>query len=194
MTDAAIPPSRQRAIQMARQVVEAKPVYIDTETTGIDRSDEIVEVSIIDWNGAELFQSFVRPSKPIPPAAIEIHHITDEMVAASKPWPIIWPTVRGLLINRVVAAYNSEFDMRMLQQSLEIYRLPWRDRLQSVDIMRIYAEYRGEWDPNRRNFRFFKLDQAGKALGISIPNAHRATADTLLARAVVHVVAGLPYE
>ncbi|HWQ47045.1 MAG TPA: 3'-5' exonuclease [Longilinea sp.] len=194
MTSPAIPPSRPRAIQMALQVIDSKPVYIDTETTGIDRSDEIVEISIIDWDGKELFQSFVRPSKPIPPAAMEIHHITDEMVASSKPWPIIWPAVRSHLINRVVAAYNSEFDLRMLQQSLENYRLPWREHLQSVDIMRIYAEYRGEWDPNRRNYRFFKLDQAGKDLGISIPNAHRATADTLLARAVVHVIADLPYS
>ncbi|HHQ4784521.1 TPA: hypothetical protein ACSPZU_004090, partial [Aeromonas veronii] len=39
---------------------------LDTETTGLDDQAEIVEISIIDQLGKVVFDSLVKPQKPIP--------------------------------------------------------------------------------------------------------------------------------
>ena len=55
--------------------------------------------------------------------------------------------------------------------------------------MKLYAEFRGVWDTRRGSYRLHSLADAGRDCRISLPNAHRSTADTLLTRAVLHYVA-----
>jgi DNA polymerase-3 subunit epsilon len=98
--------------------------------------------------------------------------------------------VRPLLLGKVIVAYNSDFDHRMLQQSHARYRLPWRETLIFFDCLKLYSQWRGVWDSQRRSWKYFSLDSAGKAANIFLPNAHRATADTLLTRALLHYLAG----
>jgi DNA polymerase-3 subunit epsilon len=71
---------RQQAVQLARHVISQNPVYLDTETTGLEKSDEIIEISIIDAAGQVLLNSLVRPSKPIPMNATAIHGISNDQV------------------------------------------------------------------------------------------------------------------
>lgn len=186
--------NRQNAIENAQKILAQKPIYIDSETTGLDKTDEIIELAIIDHDGTTLFDSFIRPSKPINLAATAIHNITNEMVKESPTWPAMWPQIRSIFFNRSIGAYNADFDLRMISQSFANYRLPFRETLNMFDIMQLYANFRGEWDPIRRRNKWFRLEDAGKALGIAIPNSHRAKDDTLLARAVLHSIAGIPYN
>ena len=178
--------ARQNAILRARQALSNKPVYLDTETTGLDPKDEIVEISIVDDDGVVLLDKFVRPSMPIPPEATRIHGITNEDVKGAMPWPILWREVRPLLYGRLIVMYNADFDVRMMKQSMVKYRQPWNERLDTFDLLKVYAEFRSEWDMKRQSYRYFSLDAAGKQAQIALPNAHRATADTLLTRALLH--------
>lgn len=181
--------TRQRAIETARAVIAQRPVYLDTETTGLERSDEIVEISIIDDDGQVVFESLVKPSKPIPASATSLHGITNADVQKARPWPIVWPQARAALTQQIVVIYNAEFDVRMIQQSYTQYKLPWKDKVNAFDLLKLYSEFRGEWDSARRAYRYHSLAKAGEHCGISLPNAHRATADTLLARALLHYIA-----
>jgi DNA polymerase-3 subunit epsilon len=186
----AYPPSaRQQAIQNANQVLQAAPVFLDTETTGLERTDEIIEISVVDLAGQTLFNKFVRPSKPIPASATQIHGITNDMVQGAQTWPILWMSLRAFLVGKVIVAYNSDFDQRMMQQSHERYRLPWRENLQMFDLLKLYSQYRGEWDSQRRSWKYFSLEEAGRSANLSLPNSHRALADTLLARALLIYIA-----
>jgi DNA polymerase III subunit epsilon len=179
--------ARQNAILKARRILEQNPLYLDTETTGLEREDEIIEIAIIDDQGATVINSLVRPSRPIPAEATRIHGITNEMVIGAPYWLILWQTtVRSLLAGRLIAIYNDDFDLRMIRQSLERYKQPLREPINSVDILKLYAEFHGEWNPVRRSYRYFSLDAAGKQCRIKLPNAHRALADTLLTRALLH--------
>lgn len=183
-----IPPAsdrRRNVIAQARQLVELKPVILDTETTGLDKTAEIVDISIVDIDGSVLFESLVRPTRPIPADVIRIHHITDAMVSKAPTWPVIWPEIRACIIGRVLAIYNQEFDVRMMKQTHAVYRLPWREMLKTQCVMQLYARFRGEWDPRHASYRLFSLEAAGKQCGIDLPNSHRATADSLLTRAVL---------
>lgn len=181
--------SRLQAIQTAREVLKNAPVYLDTETTGLGSTDEIVEISVVDTYGIVLVNTFVKPSRTIPAEAINIHGITDEMVQKAPAWPILWSQVRSFLVGKVVVAYNSDFDMRMMKQSHDRYRIPWKENLQPFDLLKLYAQFHSEWDSNRRSWKYFSLDKAGKASGISLPNSHRSLADTFLARALLIYIA-----
>ncbi len=183
------PTIRKRAIETARKIIERNPVYLDTETTGLNKSDEIIEISIIDDAGQVVFSSLVRPTQPIPPDSTSIHGITDADVRGARTWPVVWPEVRGALVGRLVVIYNEAFDLRMMQQSHARYGLPWKDKFSTADLLKIYAEFRGEWDARRGSYRLHSLALAGQQCRISLPNAHRSTADTLLTRAVLHYVA-----
>lgn len=181
---------RKLAILTAQTEVLLRPVYLDTETTGLDSSDQVVDICIVDDDGTVLVDSLVKPKGVIPADVIRIHGITNEMVKDAPAWPEIWPEVEAALAGRRVAIYNAEFDVRMMRQSHRKYRLPWQlGETSFVCVMKLYAQFRGEWNPYYGSYRWQKLEQAGKQCRIALPNAHRAQADAQLARAVLHYMA-----
>jgi DNA polymerase-3 subunit epsilon len=189
------PPSlnQRRVAEIARKWIEQRPVYLDTETTGLDKNAEIIEIGVVGPDGEVLFESYVRPFGRIPADAIRLHGITNDAVQNAPAWPLVWPNVREHLLNRPVGIYNAEFDLRLMRQSMERYRLTWRESLNAFDILQLYSEYRGIWDAYKKSYRYFRLEEARRQLGIPIPNAHRAVDDARLARAVLHRLAGLDY-
>ncbi|NPV57115.1 MAG: 3'-5' exonuclease [Anaerolineae bacterium] len=179
----------QSAIASARQVLANAPVYLDTETTGVSTQDEIIEISILDSDGALLLDQLIRPTKKIPPEAIAIHNITNDQVAVAPFLPYVWQSIKSILNNRIIAAYNADFDIRLLKQSLALYNIQWQAPINQFCIMKCYAQFRGDWDPRRRSYRYVSLDVAGKQCGITLPNSHRAQADALLAREILLYIA-----
>ena len=180
---------RQQAVSIARQRLAQQPVYIDTETTGLDKTAEIVEIAIIDHDGSILFDELVKPVHPIPADAAAVHHITNDMVASAKTWAVHWPTIRSILFGRVIGFYNEEFDMRMIRQTHQNFGLPWKENFQTFCVMKMYAQFAGQIDPRRRTYKFHKLENAGRDCGIPLPNSHRAADDTLLTRALLEYMA-----
>jgi DNA polymerase-3 subunit epsilon len=70
---------RARAIRTARTWLKADPLFLDTETTGLDDQAGICELSFVDIAGRVLMDTLVRPHQPIPHEASVIHGITDAM-------------------------------------------------------------------------------------------------------------------
>lgn len=176
---------RRLAIQQAKLEFALKPVYLDTETTGLDGWSEIVEICIVDYDGATLLDTLVKPRYPIPPDATAVHGITNQMVRTAPTWAQVWNEIHGLLKNRRVAIYNAEYDVRLMQQSHDLHALRWTFPDSSFwCVMKLYADYYGEWDSYHGNNRWQKLGRAADQCGISMPNVHRARGDALLSRAV----------
>jgi DNA polymerase-3 subunit epsilon len=170
---------RRQAIQTARQYWDSQPVFLDTETTGLRGDSEIVEISIIDHAGEELYGSLVRPTRPIPPDAMRIHGITNDMVRSAPTWMQVWPEVNAVLQDKTVGIYNAEFDLKMMQASNRLYRLPWLSASSRfVCLMKLYSQFYG-------SSRWQTLEAAGRQCRIPLPNAHRARDDALLARALL---------
>ena len=185
--------ARREAILRAKNELALKPVYLDTETTGLDPTDQIVEICIVDHDGAILLDSLVKPTGRIPASATRIHGITDSMVRKSPSWPDLWPQVEAALAGRRIAIYNADFDVRLLQQSHLCHRMSWPvDPLSAFCVMRLYAQFRGEWNSRYGSYRWQTLETAVTQCRINglIAPAHRAQADTLAARAVLHHMAG----
>jgi DNA polymerase-3 subunit epsilon len=183
---------RAKAIRMAREILASNPVYVDTETTGLGRDAEIVEIAIVDHEGNVVMDQLFKPQNPIPEEAIRVHHISNEMVANKPKWGIYWPTIRGIFFGKTICMYNSDYDLRLILQSNQRYGIK-RERLNTFCVMKLYAQFRGEWDNRRGRYRWFRLEEAGAQAGIQIPNSHRASDDTLLTRALLHWMAGQTY-
>lgn len=180
---------RTRAITSAQEILSRQPVYLDTETTGLGQLDEIVEISVLDSDGAILVDTLVKPSRSIPGDASAIHGIYDDEVALAQCWPDVWPAVAGALLGRTVVIYNAEFDLRMMRQSHRLHGLRWDDAVQSYDLMALYASYCGDWDPRRRSFRFHSLSNAARACRLPMVQTHRALGDVQMSRALLHSIA-----
>lgn len=186
--------ARHQAIQIALQKLALDPLYLDTETTGTERNSEIVEISILDNQGMIVYQSLVRPTIRIPADATRIHGITNEQVASAPTWLHVWHQVQEHLSGRHVGIYNAEFDLRLIQQTHARVGLRWSTApgFSSFCIMKLYAQYVGEWNRQRGSYRWHSLDSAGRQCRIPLSNTHRASDDALLARAVLHFIAQNP--
>jgi DNA polymerase-3 subunit epsilon len=186
------PEDRLSVRETCQQIMAMRPLFIDTETTGMRLDDQIVELAVVDHEGRVVFQSLVKPTMPIPPKATAVHGITDEMVADAPTFAEIHETVKALLQDRLVVFYNAEYDMRILRQTGRAHGLEH----QGPDVewwcaMLLYAEHRGEWDEYHGNYRWHKLGAAAKACGIAVPaDLHRAAADAELTRRLVVWMAG----
>ena len=78
--------TRQQVVNYARTKIKSDPIYLDTETTGLENTDEIIEIAIVNSEGRVVFESFIKPQKPIPASATAINHITNQMVANFPSW------------------------------------------------------------------------------------------------------------
>jgi DNA polymerase III subunit epsilon len=181
---------RKVAVERARTLAAQRPVFLDTETTGLDATAEVVEICIVDIEGAVLLDSLIRPTRAIPADATAIHGITDGMVRGAPTWSDLWPDVERLVSERHVAIYNADFDVQMMRQSHRAHGLSWQlgeDKLWCV--MRLYAAFAGQWNERRGEYRWHKLEVAAARCGVRVGTAHRARQDALLARAVLQHMA-----
>ena len=163
----------------ADQILEQDPLFLDTETTGLYRSSEIVEVAVVDAQGRELFDSLVRPTRGIPAAATAVHGITDQMVAKAPDWAAVWPHLRELLGGRVVGVYNAPFDLRMLRQSVERQRISWSPiGAQVCCVMQMYRRFYPRLGKGKA--RRYSLATACRQFDIDVKQTHGALADAKL--------------
>ena len=184
---------RWNAIREAQQVLSRRPVFLDTETTGLDQRAEIVEISVVAHDGRVLLDTLVRPQGRVPLDASRVHGLTDAHLRQAPTWEQVWPQVQQVLQGRVVAIYNADYDVRLMRQSNARYGLRWDlPGAEFFCIMKLYARFRGQRNPRTGDYRWWRLEEAGRQCGIPIPNSHRALQDTRLARAVLQHIAAQP--
>lgn len=184
---------RQRALEWAQSILAIRGVlFLDTETTGVGRSDEVIEIAALDVTGRVLFESLVRPTRPVDPAAARLHGLTDAILARAPAWPDVYRELVALFRGTpLVVTYNADFDRRLIAQTCTTHGLP----LPQLDwhcAMRRFADYAGP-PPVDSWRRYHRLSEALERLGLSCPNSHRAAGDAEGCRRLVQAMArGVP--
>jgi len=181
--------ARAAAQEQARRWINtADMLILDTETTGLDSTAEIVQIAAI-WlsDGSTAFDSLVRPTRPIPAAATAIHGITDAMVVDAPTFGELLPRLRTLLGSVPVLIYNAPFDERLMEQSLRAcgihsYEVPVFGADQYIDVMESYSAWCGEWSEYHGNYRWQRLPGGD----------HTALGDCRATREVILDMADLP--
>lgn len=190
---AAPPPAEEsvteRVQRIARGWLARRPVYLDTETTGLGSDDEVVELAIIDHDGEALVNARFRPLKPIPPQATRVHGIADSDVLRCPPWSRLAREVGRILRGRCVVIYNADYDLRLMAQTARLHGCA-PPLATACCAMKLYAAHHGDWDDLRGGYRWQKLGAAAAQLGLEVPaDLHTARADAELTRAVLARVA-----
>lgn len=171
----------------AQRLLAAGFVVLDTETTGLDNSAQIVSIGIIDHTGQVLLDTLVRPTVSIPDEVISIHGITDEMVSNAPTMADIYEQVQALLSGKTVVIYNADFDARLLNQSLKAHGLPGGYLLKlentycAMESCKTYL--------NRE--RWLSLTTAAEYFNLPTAGAHGAIADCQMTLGVIKGMAGL---
>ncbi len=100
----------------------AKYILFDTETTGINESDRIIQVGamIVDSKGGvEKFDELCYSDVPIPVEAMEVHGITPDKIEGKPPFidSMFYKTLQQLNTNEnYLIAHNLPFDLGMLEK------------------------------------------------------------------------------
>ena len=175
---------------------DLKDVLIfDSETTGVGMMDEIIEIGIINAETGEvLMDTYLKPSKTIPQEAINIHGITNEMVADAPTWAEVQPQLLEIIFDKHLYAYNVDFDRRLFLQTAGIHGTNkniieyYRDEHQFAPCAMLwYAEFYGDWNDYRQNYKWQKLTTAAiqQQVDFSDLTAHRAVSDCEITRRLI---------
>lgn len=185
-------------IQQARRIL-SECVIVDTETTGVESTDTIIELAAVDGMTCEVVQdALMLTENELSQEITDLTGITQEMLDEDGCDP---EEVIGNLFftcedeNLHIAAYNLTFDTRMIIQTMEACEMPTRliKIRQSNDIMelanRYFAEYL-EWDAEQSKFKRLSLAKCLEITGIErTGTAHRALSDAIAARDLLVYIA-----
>lgn len=184
------PRHRQDIIQWAQDLMNSKNFYVlDTETTGFEKSDQIIQIGIVDKEGKTIMNQLVKPTRSIPSGSSAVHGIYDEHVKDAPTFKEVYVQLSSVLAGQTVVAYNIDFDWRLLEQTSKLYTLPNIRTGKRHCAMKQYAQYYGSWNSSKRSYSWHKLGNAITQEGLSIANAHDALGDVLMTLALIKKIA-----
>lgn len=94
-------------------------LFLDTETTGLSNSDEVIELGIVDINGKVIFDQRFKPSVPIHPKAQEVHRISAEMLENEPAFFDYLLDFIDEVSGKKMLIFNKDYDTRIIRQNIE---------------------------------------------------------------------------
>ena len=110
-------PCVNEAHAQSKRAISCNAVVLDSETTGLEGDDQVIEIAVVDWDGNTLVNQRIRPTVPIGVGAEAVHGISAADLADCPTWPEIAADVRAVLEGRPVVIFNASYDQRMLYQT-----------------------------------------------------------------------------
>ncbi len=150
-----------------------KLVAFDLETTGVDpENDRIVEFCFIeldeDLSEQGRWSRLVNPQIPIPQETVDIHGITDEMVADEPPFATHAARIQRLIQDATLIGHSVRFDVSFIHNELVRAGQPGLDANHpTIDTLQI-----------ERNVNSHRLAACfERYTGETLDDAHRSEAD-----------------
>lgn len=154
-------------------LTEATFVVVDVETTGLSPvSDRMTEIAMMKVKNSVLvdeFSTLINPLIPIPPEITTLTGINNTMVQDAPPAREVMPYVAEFLGDAVFVAHNAPFDWGFVSESALRERGIGLDNPQicTVKLSKKILPHL----PSK------SLGPVTQALGITIPERHRASGD-----------------
>ena len=116
--------SDDEAVRFARY---GRVVAFDTETTGLDEDDEVVQLSAVEYRGGcrvRVFNDYIKPARRHSDIATDVHGITRQFLRKNgrAPSEVLSDFFDFLGTDVLLIAHNLRFDMRMLRQECAVCR------------------------------------------------------------------------
>ena len=150
-------------------------VIIDTETTGLSKSDEVVELAIVGMDKQVLYYSTFYPTVEVNPAAAKVNHFSKAKLKGSPCIKDEWQKIVEAIGNKKILCHNTPFDKRLLMQTFARYNIPY-------DIERAFN---GAYDSKDIAKKWIKSDKydlnhLAHLVGIEREELHEATDDCVM--------------
>ena len=152
---------RMAAVEWARDLVARKDfVIFDSETTGLSSPVDFVGIAVVSPKGETLFDSLLKPSCRIEPAARAIHGHSAKSLSGAPRFFEVYADLLEVLYQRRVIVFNASYDRRVWDEAIR--HLGARGALAGVlprweCAMRQYAMFVGERSKRGRGYRPQKL-------------------------------------
>lgn len=102
-----------------------KFLIMDTETTGLDKKDEIIELALINQDGEKLYHEYFLPSCKIDPEAEKVHGLNFEVLCKldAKNFKDEFDEILHHIVEAdcPIIGHNIKFDTRMFFQTIKKY-------------------------------------------------------------------------
>lgn len=152
-------------------------VCLDCETTGLDpEQDRVIEVAVAKFTFndiLETYETLVDPGCPIPPASIEIHHISDAMVQGKPNITAVLPTLFKIIDKHILIGHGISLDIAFLCNEAKRHQIPCSlSSALFIDTLRMARLY-GESPVN-------SLEKLRQHFNIAEEGAHRAMNDVVV--------------
>jgi DNA polymerase III subunit epsilon len=173
---------REVLSRIMRLVRAGNWITLDTETTGRELEDQVIEVAICDPLLPELPTRswLIRPTIPIQEEATQLHGIRLEDLAECPTYAECWPEIEGAINNRKNVMYNADFDFHRLFKSARAHNMKGPRIWTGLCAMHWYAIYHGE-PLGYDSYRYQSLENACQQMQIPIEGPlHRAATDACL--------------
>lgn len=171
-------PSDFRPIRYPKLGLPDEFVVLDTETTGLSQTDEVVELSILDSNAEEIYHSFFQPEHEVNYQAAQVTGLTNDKLIGQPLFKNEWPKIKEAIGARLIAGHNLQFDRRLMQQTLEQQTgkscQAEMDFLFENCIDSYQMAQRSSIAKGKRS-----LGQLCEAMGVEYPPNHRSSYDCL---------------
>lgn len=160
---------------------EDEIVYLDLETTGLNPSDEILEIGILSDDNTVLLDTYVKPiHHTVWHEAQQINGISPDDVKNAPSLDEIRSQIIQHIKDKTVVIYNAGFDYQFLEAELELAK--------DVECCMLkFAPVYGEWHDYWENYTWQSLKTAAKYVFFKWEEeAHSAIGDCKATRAVWH--------
>lgn len=132
---------------------------LDSETTGLSKPRDFVELAVVGVDGEVLLDTLVKPSCRIERSARAVHGYTLESLAQAPTFGELYPDLLEALHGRRVVVFNAPYDRGVFDEA--VGRLGARGRLAGElprweCAMRRYAAFVGE-RAKRGGYRWQRL-------------------------------------
>lgn len=163
-------------------------VFLDTETTGLDSTDQVIELGMVDLAGHVLCSCRFNPTVEISDGAFEVHGIGMDLLAQACSWADEEPQIKKLLDGKHLVIFNEQFDLRMMAQTSEAFGLDtaWLKTIKTTCAMAWSVEAFGATN------RYGTISLADAVYAARLPwegLAHGAVADSQMTRKLILAIA-----
>lgn len=143
---------KKKELNAIKKLVAGRVVALDTETTGFNPDDEVLQLSVVNEAGKTVFNQYFKPEhKTSWESAMACNHITPESLQDKQPISAYKEQIETILKeSKAIVGYNTGFDMTMLNQN----GIDLPNEKKYIDLMmpfaKVYGEKTREGQPKRQ--------------------------------------------
>lgn len=146
-----------------------KPLFLDTETTGLYGRYQVIEIAIVDIDGEVIIDTLLHTKTPIDRGASRVHGINKKQLEKQPTFSEIEHIIERLLTGHEVWIFNLPFDYDgMVMSSSDNF---------SIDNIEFYCLMQHTMDKFQTE-RYISLASACNEMGVA-GGSHRAISDAL---------------